>query len=85
MNIYNSNKENQKQSKYFIQKNQLWSIIDEINKVKLTRRLFSINLSERLNLKTLIINWDDYLFNINTKNNYLWTWVGIIKKLKIDH
>ena len=56
MNIENSNKDYTNQSKSFLQKNLLRQIIAEINKVKLMRKLFSINLSDKLNLKTLIIN-----------------------------
>ena len=44
--------------------------ITDMNKVRLKIKLFSINISNELNVETLVINWDEWSINRNTKDNY---------------
>ena len=44
--------------------------ITDMNKVSLKRKYFSINISNELNVETLVINWDEWSINRNTKDNY---------------
>ena len=53
--------------KFLYQKVQLKQIIAEVNKLKLLRKIFLLNLNERLNLNTLIINWDEFIISRSTK------------------
>ena len=57
-------------------------IIADMNKVRLMRKLFSIKIRSELNPQTLIINWDEWSINRNTKSNYSWSLVGINKEFK---
>ena len=61
------------------------SNITDMNEVRLMRKLFSIKINNELNVKTLVINWDEWSINRNTKYNYSWSRIGINKELKIPH
>ena len=57
-------------------------ITADIPRVKLQRKLFSIQTIQAINLKILIANCDEWTLNRNTKLNYSWSRVGSNKETK---
>ena len=57
-------------------------ITADIPRVKLQRKLFSIQTIQAINSKILIANCDEWTLNRNTKLNYSWSRVGSNKETK---
>ena len=57
-------------------------VIADLNKVKLLRKLFSVQISKELNPAILIANWDEWSINKNTKLNYSWSRIGGNQEVK---
>ena len=54
----------------------------EMNRVRLLRKLFSIQTIQEIHPKFLIANWDEWSINRNTKLNYSWSKIGANKETK---
>ena len=57
-------------------------IIVNMNKVKLMRKLFSLQITQELNSDSLLVNWDEWSINRHTKQNYSWPKIGTNKEVK---
>ena len=53
---------------------RVWNI--DVERLQLTRILFSITIANMVDSKTLLINIDEALINKETKLNYSWTPIG---------
>ena len=57
-------------------------ICAEMGRVRLVRKLFSIQTIQEIHPKILITNCDEWSINRNTKLNYSWSKIGSYKETK---